>query len=95
MLKVHVADRLAIAAGLVAPARPTHRVVSLAVVATVLTAVVGLMSLYVGVREMTQPGSLSDHGEYASVQDLQRVTPAAGPDKLMSIEDIKAIAGQD
>jgi len=95
MLRMHVADRLAVSAGLIPSERPTRHLVSLAVVATVLAAVVGLMSLYIGVREMTQSGEPANGSEYLSLREIQGVVPAAGGDKLMSIEDIKVLAGQD
>jgi hypothetical protein len=95
MLRMHVADRLAVSAGLVPSERPARHAVSLAVVATVLSAVVGMMSLYVGVREITQSGAPANGGEYLSLREIQGIIPAAGGDKLMSIEDMKALAGQD
>jgi hypothetical protein len=91
MARVHSAfNRFASAAGL-APSRvPPRHVVSLAMSAAVLTAVVGMMAVYVGVRELTQPIS---EGENAPV--MQRITPASGLDRLLSIEDIKKLADQD
>ena len=91
MLKVHVAERFAVAAGLVPPDRPPHRFISLGVVAVVLTAVVGLMTLYVGVRELTQPGAVYDHDGNPQ-ESLYQVAPAAGPSKLMSIDDMRRMA---
>jgi hypothetical protein len=95
MFRMHIADRLAVSAGLVPSERPARHLVSLAVVATVLSAVVGLTSLYVGVRELTQSGEPMNGSEYLSLREIQEVIPAAGGDKLMSIEDMKALAGQD
>jgi hypothetical protein len=91
MLKIHVAERLAVAAGIIPPERPARRWVSLAIVVMVLAGVVGLMGLYLGVREIAQPGS----PEAMSIRDITHIAPAAGPDKLMSIEEMRRRAGQD
>lgn len=91
MLKVHVTERFAIAAGLVSPDRPGRRFVSLGIVATVLAAVVGLMTLYLGVRELTQPGAVYDRNADPA-ESVYQVSPAAGPSKLMSIEDMRRLA---
>jgi hypothetical protein len=91
MLKVHVAERLAIAAGLVPPDRPVRQFLSLGVTATVLAAVVAVVTLYVGVRELSQPGVIYDR-DAASVESVYQVAPAAGPSKLMSVEDISRLA---
>jgi hypothetical protein len=58
--------------------------------AGVLTAVVGMMAVYVGVRELTQPA-----GDVGNTQAIQRTAPASGADRLLSIEDIKKLADQD
>jgi len=93
MLKVHVAERFAVAAGLVPPDRPARKFVSLGVVAVVLAAVVGIMTLYVGVRELTQPSAVYDRdGE--PQENLYQVAPAAGPSKLMSIDDMRRMADE-
>ena len=95
MLRMHVADRLAVSAGLVPSERPARPAVSPAVVATVLAAVVGLMSLYVGVRQIAQPSDTGNGSEYIGLREIQGVAPAAGDSKLMSIEDMKAFTGLD
>ena len=91
MARVHSAlDRFASAAGLTPSRIQSRRVVSLTMVAGVLAAVVGLMALYVGVREITQPAS-----EDLNAPALQRLAPAVASDRLLSIEDIRKLADQD
>jgi hypothetical protein len=91
MARVHSAfDRFASAAGIAPSQAPSRQAVSLALVAGVLAAVVVLMTLYVGVREITQPRS-----EERNAQALQSLAPGAGSDRLLSIEDIKKLADQD
>jgi hypothetical protein len=84
-------DRFASVAGF-GPARgPSSRhAVSPAMVAGVLAAVVGLMALYVGVRQLTQPTS-----DELDARSLQRIAPTSGADRLLSIEDIKKLADQE
>jgi hypothetical protein len=91
MLKLSVAERVAVVAGLAAPKAPVRRCASVAIPLTVLTAVVALMGIYYTVREMARSG-LSDT---AAVEDIARIAPAAGPDRLMSLEEIKRRAGQE
>ena len=94
MLKVHVAERLAVAAGLVPADRPARRFISLGIVVVVLAAVVGLTTLYIGVRELTQPGSVYERAA-DTVEALPQLAPEAGPGKLMSIDDMRRLSDEE
>lgn len=91
------------AAGLFPPTRSAGRSLLPAVVAAVLAAVVGLMTVYVAVREANQPDTVREWGQLGSVDEpaaapvgiLSQVAPEAGPAKLMSIDDMRRLAGDD
>jgi hypothetical protein len=48
----------------------------------------------VGVRALTQPGSVTERAP-DPVQALSQFAPAAGPAKLMSIDDMRRLADDD
>jgi hypothetical protein len=89
MFKSNVAERLAAATGLAPVDRPARRFFSLGLVATVLAAVVGLMTLYAGIRELAQPDSVDQD---VAAETLMRIAPAAGSSKLMSIDEIRRLS---
>lgn len=86
-------NRLASIAGLTMPERMERRLVSLGMIAAVLAAMVALMLLYVGVRELTQQGVAKP--AYDGALELGNVVPQAGSTGLMSVEDIRQLAEQD
>jgi hypothetical protein len=55
----------------------------------VLAAVVGFVTLYAGVRELAQPGSVDQD---VAARNLTQIAPAAGPSKLMSIDEMRRLS---
>jgi hypothetical protein len=91
MARVHSAlNRFASAAGLAPSEVPPRHAVSLVMSAGVLAAVVGVVAVYAGVRELSQPA-----GDERQARAVQRLASAPGSDLLLSIEDINKLADQD
>jgi hypothetical protein len=74
--------------GVAPPEKEGGRVVPLGLAAAIFGVILGVLAIYVGVREYTQPGGFLNHEEDLSTTRLSAA-------QLMSIEEMRRIAGQE